>query len=408
MHAAARAARPGRLLLIAPAEARRTSPATTASATACARSADDLLDDVHRDARRRASAPRSSAASCSAPTRSRSGYYDAYYGRAQQVRTLIAARLRRARSRTFDFVVTPTAPGVAFELGAKTADPLAMYLNDYCTVPMSLAGHPGDLDPERARPRACRSASRSPARPSARTGILDAAHALEQALGFDGSPARRRHDRVRTRHRPGDPRPARDADEDVLRLRAELRRAAEHAHLPGLPRPARHAAGDQRPGDPLRDHDGPGARAARSRRARSSTARTTSIPTWPRATRSPSTTSRSAAAGSWATCASTASTSRRTRPSSCTSATSGRIHGSDASSSTTTAAARRWPRSSPSPTSTRPSRRASGCTLLRETLRQLGVSDVDMERGLAALRRQRLDPPRGQRPSWAPRPSSRT
>ena len=70
-----------------------------------------------------------------------SGYYDAYYGRAQKVRTLIARDFEDAFER-FDFVVSPTAPGVAFELGAKTADPLAMYLNDFCTVPMSLAGIP--------------------------------------------------------------------------------------------------------------------------------------------------------------------------------------------------------------------------------------------------------------------------
>ena len=70
-----------------------------------------------------------------------SGYYDAYYGRAQRVRTKIADDFRAAFER-FDFIVTPTAPTVAFELGAKTADPLAMYLNDYCTVPMSLAGIP--------------------------------------------------------------------------------------------------------------------------------------------------------------------------------------------------------------------------------------------------------------------------
>ena len=58
--------------------------------------------------------------------------------------------------------------------------------------------------------RACRSASSSPARRSARTALLDAAHALEQAIGFDGSPARdgAAHDRLRARHRPGDPRPA--------------------------------------------------------------------------------------------------------------------------------------------------------------------------------------------------------
>ncbi len=70
-----------------------------------------------------------------------SGYYDAYYGRAQKVRTLIARDFEQAWEK-FDFIVSPTAPSVAFELGSKTADPLAMYLNDVCTVPMSLAGIP--------------------------------------------------------------------------------------------------------------------------------------------------------------------------------------------------------------------------------------------------------------------------
>ena len=71
-----------------------------------------------------------------------SGYYDAYYGRAQQVRTLISRDFASAWER-FDFVATPTAPTVAFELGAKLEDPLAMYLNDFLAVPMSLAGIPG-------------------------------------------------------------------------------------------------------------------------------------------------------------------------------------------------------------------------------------------------------------------------
>ena len=70
-----------------------------------------------------------------------SGYYDAYYGRAQRVRTKIAEDFAAAFE-DVDFVVTPTSPGVAFELGAKTDDPLAMYLNDYFTVPMPLAGIP--------------------------------------------------------------------------------------------------------------------------------------------------------------------------------------------------------------------------------------------------------------------------
>ena len=73
------------------------------------------------------------------------GYYDAYYGRAQRVRTKIADDFRAAFE-SFDFLVTPTSPSVAFKLGERTDDPLAMYMSDYCTVPMSLAGDPRDLD----------------------------------------------------------------------------------------------------------------------------------------------------------------------------------------------------------------------------------------------------------------------
>jgi aspartyl-tRNA(Asn)/glutamyl-tRNA(Gln) amidotransferase subunit A len=119
-----------------------------------------------------------------------SGYYDAYYGRAQKVRTLIARDFQRAWER-FDFVVTPTAPGVAFELGAKTADPLAMYLNDYCTVPMSLAGIPAISIPNglsEGLPTGFQIAG--PAFSENR--ILDAAYALEQVIGFDGSARRSR------------------------------------------------------------------------------------------------------------------------------------------------------------------------------------------------------------------------
>ena len=100
-----------------------------------------------------------------------SGYYDAYYGQAQKVRTKIAEDFTAAFDGC-DFVVTPTSPSVAFELGEKTDDPLAMYMNDFFTVPMSPGRHPGDLDPGRAWPsptaaaRSCRSASRSPRPPS--------------------------------------------------------------------------------------------------------------------------------------------------------------------------------------------------------------------------------------------------
>jgi aspartyl-tRNA(Asn)/glutamyl-tRNA(Gln) amidotransferase subunit A len=69
------------------------------------------------------------------------GYYDAYYGQAQRVRTLII-RDFEAAYRSFDVLLSPTAPTTAFRFGAKTADPLAMYLSDVCTIPSSLAGHP--------------------------------------------------------------------------------------------------------------------------------------------------------------------------------------------------------------------------------------------------------------------------
>jgi aspartyl-tRNA(Asn)/glutamyl-tRNA(Gln) amidotransferase subunit A len=67
------------------------------------------------------------------------GYYDAYYGQAQRVRTLIIRDFARAYER-FDVLVAPTSPTTAFELGAKTSDPLAMYLSDVCTIPTNLTG----------------------------------------------------------------------------------------------------------------------------------------------------------------------------------------------------------------------------------------------------------------------------
>jgi aspartyl-tRNA(Asn)/glutamyl-tRNA(Gln) amidotransferase subunit A len=118
-----------------------------------------------------------------------SGYYDAYYGTAQKVRTKISEDFRAAFER-FDFVVTPTSPWTAFELGAKTDDPLAMYLNDFCTVPMPLAGIPAISIPSGLSDglpvgfQLC-----GPAFSESR--LLDAAFALEQAIGFDGSPARK-------------------------------------------------------------------------------------------------------------------------------------------------------------------------------------------------------------------------
>ncbi len=117
-----------------------------------------------------------------------SGYYDAYYGRAQQVRTLIARDFASVFER-FDFVATPTAPSVAFELGAKTSDPLAMYLQDFLAVPMSLAGLPGISIPSglsEGLPVGFQLAG--PA--FSENALLDAAHALERAIDFRDAPWR--------------------------------------------------------------------------------------------------------------------------------------------------------------------------------------------------------------------------
>jgi aspartyl-tRNA(Asn)/glutamyl-tRNA(Gln) amidotransferase subunit A len=118
-----------------------------------------------------------------------SGYYEAYYGRAQQVRTKIAEDFRTAWER-FDFVVTPTSPTVAFELGAKIADPWAMYLNDYCTVPVSLAGLPAISIPN-GLSHGLPTGFQLIGPAFSENAILDAAHALEGAIGFDPTPARR-------------------------------------------------------------------------------------------------------------------------------------------------------------------------------------------------------------------------
>jgi aspartyl-tRNA(Asn)/glutamyl-tRNA(Gln) amidotransferase subunit A len=123
------------------------------------------------------------------------GYYDAYYGRAQRVRTKIAEDFKRAFDQV-DFIVTPTSASVAFELGALTGDPWAMYMNDYFTVPMSLAGIPAISIPSGLAGEGLGPGGRGlpvgfqiagPAFSENR--ILQAAHALEGAIGFDSTAA---------------------------------------------------------------------------------------------------------------------------------------------------------------------------------------------------------------------------
>jgi aspartyl-tRNA(Asn)/glutamyl-tRNA(Gln) amidotransferase subunit A len=71
------------------------------------------------------------------------GYYDAYYLKAQKVRSLIAKDFQEAFAHKCDLIVAPTAPNAPFKIGAKISDPLQMYLNDIFTIPVNLAGLPG-------------------------------------------------------------------------------------------------------------------------------------------------------------------------------------------------------------------------------------------------------------------------
>ena len=115
-----------------------------------------------------------------------SGYYEAYYGTAQKVRTKIAEDLAAAFEKV-DFVVSPTSATVAFKLGERTQDPLAMYLSDYFTVPMPLAGIPAISIPcglSEGLPVGFQIAGPAFSEPR----ILDAAHALEKSLDFTGVP----------------------------------------------------------------------------------------------------------------------------------------------------------------------------------------------------------------------------
>jgi len=72
-----------------------------------------------------------------------SGYFDAYYLRAQKVRTLIAHDFKAVFEKKCDIILSPTAPTTAFKIGEKVSDPLSMYLNDIFTIPVNLAGLPG-------------------------------------------------------------------------------------------------------------------------------------------------------------------------------------------------------------------------------------------------------------------------
>ncbi|RIK10259.1 MAG: Asp-tRNA(Asn)/Glu-tRNA(Gln) amidotransferase GatCAB subunit A [Acidobacteria bacterium] len=116
------------------------------------------------------------------------GYYDAYYGQAQRVRTLVANDFGRAFE-DFDILLSPTSPTTAFEIGERTADPLAMYLSDLCTIPANLAGIPAISIPAGVDSRGLPIGLQLMAPALEEERLFAAAAELETRIGFDAKPA---------------------------------------------------------------------------------------------------------------------------------------------------------------------------------------------------------------------------
>ena len=115
------------------------------------------------------------------------GFYDAYYTQAQKVRALIARDFERAFERC-DVILAPTCPTAAFGLGEKSADPLAMYLNDVFAVPASLAGLPAMSVPAGLNREGLPLGLQLIGRAFDEQSVLNAGLAIEQRAGFNAKP----------------------------------------------------------------------------------------------------------------------------------------------------------------------------------------------------------------------------
>ncbi len=116
------------------------------------------------------------------------GYYDAYYIKAQKIRTLIAQDFKQAYDKV-DLLLTPTAPSPAFAIGEKVNDPLSMYLNDVFTVPVNLAGLPGISLPAGLSSNGLPLGLQLIGRTFDEETLLRAAGVLEDAAGFSAEPS---------------------------------------------------------------------------------------------------------------------------------------------------------------------------------------------------------------------------
>ena len=234
------------------------------------------------------------------------GYFDAYYLKAQKVRTRIADDFREAWT-SVDALLTPTTPSAAFAADSPPDDPVSMYLNDVFTVPASLAGLPGISVPAGLDGDGLPLGLQVIARPFDEACLLKVARTIEEAAAFDTAPSgpvivmvelvERGERALFLRHRARGPRADRLLVEALFRSLHRIRRCRQR---PGLGRRCRHA-GDA----PRHQHEPCIEQAVRTGLALGGTINRRSVferknyfyPDLPQATRSRSTSSRSSRAG---------------------------------------------------------------------------------------------------------------
>ncbi len=379
------------LLLVAPAEARPTCRASTACASAIAARTRSDLRDMYKRSRGEGFGAEVKRRIMTGTYVLSAGYYDAYYLKAQKVRSLINADFKRAFGEV-DVLMGPTTPTPAFALGAKIDDPITMYLNDIYTIGANLAGLPAISIP-------CGFVDGLPVGLQligphfAEERLLAAAHAYQQATDWHRAAAGRCspeaarmsiewetvigleiHAQLATRSKIFSG--SSTAYGAAPNTQASLVDLGYPGVLPVLNREAVRMA--VRFGLADRRHD----RA----RARCSRARTTSIPTCRRATRSASTSCRSSQDGTRRRSCSTTARSKTHRhharaPRGRRRQVAARGPRRSRPASTSTAPARRCSRSSPSRTCARRSEAIAYMKKIHTLVRYLEICDGNMQEG---------------------------
>ena len=141
------------------------------------------LDDIYKNSRSEGFGPEVKRRIILGTYVLSSGYYDAYYKKAQKVRTLMKEAFNKLFEK-YDLILMPASPTTAFKMGEKVNDPLQMYMADVCTVPVNIAGLPGISVPSTVDKNGMPISFQLIAKPFDEETLLKAAYTMEQELGF--------------------------------------------------------------------------------------------------------------------------------------------------------------------------------------------------------------------------------